>query len=901
MERLDRGIQSLTIRMEQGHNTVTQLLDDHSQRIKDHISSKVEWHTRVIEEPDAHGTLLKTLFFPEIVARQEQIPEAFKGTCGWVFDPPTKEDTILRPWSSFNAWLETGDGVYWVSGKPGAGKSTLMKYIVNDDRTSQLLSAWEKGTELIVASFFFWNAGSTFQKSYAGLLRSLLYQIAIQWPELIHLIESKSAQSTATRVAAQSYLQVVWTEHRLTSLLRHFIEQKPPHISICLFIDGLDEIEGDEDTLLDLIRVLSRSSRCKVCVSSRPEQTLRHEFRLNPQLRVQDLNREDIRRTIEEKLIPTLTTNNNFRGDDHKIEVLVDGLTNKASGVFLWLDLMVKDLIRGSKNGDEFEELLIRLEKTPNTINGMYTSILQRLDPLYRVEAFQYFRILIAAQGMDMSISLLMLVLAEEGPWGHISNQKLEYFDSPQFELLCQALKARLISRCGSFVDIREHCEYKEFGDAPAVLRHDQSVDFTHRTALDYIREEERRESAGHINWLPEYRLLARSNIAKLALLPLKYAHIGWADDRNASNEMGYLLSYSMSAVSALGCRSAAAQDNDTTQWLQIKFVEQVFQLMHSSDLSRLIPLVARDPVSIRRLTSKLPILIDLSKSVNYSGLSDLLDFAALFNCSQYVQLEVSKHEFSQERVSELLLYAVYMEYAFGLLAKRRNDFDYFPRILTIKAIIQQSFNPNEKILVTPLDHTFIINSTIWGRVFACLVDSYPLELLAISQQDNRAKCEACCLDIITRSLSLGANPNTGLAVRYHLRGSFPRHTMFYLDCSPLGLLEGLRPDIMGLLPAIETLLRSAGGVSRHIYRFLKVENCFYRVSEIQSQELRKSLAPVLKAFSSYFGQTFWRKNVAAAPDEERLLDVIASITYGDSIDEEQVMRSIRECPDSFE
>lgn len=38
-------------------------------------------------------------------------------------------------WNDFVAWLEEGDGLYWIAGKAGSGKSTLMKYIASHPST----------------------------------------------------------------------------------------------------------------------------------------------------------------------------------------------------------------------------------------------------------------------------------------------------------------------------------------------------------------------------------------------------------------------------------------------------------------------------------------------------------------------------------------------------------------------------------------------------------------------------------------------------------------------------------------------------------------------------------------------------------------------------------------------
>ena len=43
--------------------------------------------------------------------------------------------TSGRPSVIFVDWLKQEDGLYWVSGKPGSGKSTLMKFLSAHDTT----------------------------------------------------------------------------------------------------------------------------------------------------------------------------------------------------------------------------------------------------------------------------------------------------------------------------------------------------------------------------------------------------------------------------------------------------------------------------------------------------------------------------------------------------------------------------------------------------------------------------------------------------------------------------------------------------------------------------------------------------------------------------------------------
>lgn len=86
----------------------------------------------------------------------------------------------------FRSWLEGQNDIYWITGKPGSGKSTLMKYISKHGITHESLRHWSGGKRLITASFFFWISGSSvLQRSQEGLLRSLLYEIFREVPGLL--------------------------------------------------------------------------------------------------------------------------------------------------------------------------------------------------------------------------------------------------------------------------------------------------------------------------------------------------------------------------------------------------------------------------------------------------------------------------------------------------------------------------------------------------------------------------------------------------------------------------------------------------------------------------------------------------------------------------------------------
>lgn len=135
--------------------------------------------------------MVKTLRFHTIQSRFHAVEEAHRDTLNWVYEDPEAGESKCsgRVWSDFSAWLSSKNGIYWITGKPASGKSTLMKFIVTNPRTKQLLSDWgspsPEGKRLCMASFFFWLSGTKDQRSQSGLLRAIIFDVLTQFPWLL--------------------------------------------------------------------------------------------------------------------------------------------------------------------------------------------------------------------------------------------------------------------------------------------------------------------------------------------------------------------------------------------------------------------------------------------------------------------------------------------------------------------------------------------------------------------------------------------------------------------------------------------------------------------------------------------------------------------------------------------
>ena len=125
--------------------------------------------------------ILDALHFRSINERRNTISKAHQRTFQWIY---REEDSQVSRWDNLPEWLRSGRGCYWINGKAGSGKSTLMKYILENQRTTEALQQWPCSSELVVASFFFWYAGTPLQKSQAGLLRALLLDVLNRKPDL---------------------------------------------------------------------------------------------------------------------------------------------------------------------------------------------------------------------------------------------------------------------------------------------------------------------------------------------------------------------------------------------------------------------------------------------------------------------------------------------------------------------------------------------------------------------------------------------------------------------------------------------------------------------------------------------------------------------------------------------
>jgi hypothetical protein len=156
------------------------------------LSPTEQWKDNVARDFDneeiklkvtVEDAILESLMFPTMTDRMEEISDEHVHTFEWLFD-----ENHLESWPSFVKWLREPGGLYWINGKAASGKSTLLRFIHRNPRTSDLLRSWASPHELQVAAFFFWNSGTLEQRSQLGFLKSLLHDVLNSRRDLISVV-----------------------------------------------------------------------------------------------------------------------------------------------------------------------------------------------------------------------------------------------------------------------------------------------------------------------------------------------------------------------------------------------------------------------------------------------------------------------------------------------------------------------------------------------------------------------------------------------------------------------------------------------------------------------------------------------------------------------------------------
>ncbi|TQW00026.1 small s protein [Cordyceps javanica] len=342
-----------------------------------------------------HDFILEGLAYKSMHDREDEVTEAYASTFDWVFEAGQPhgtggdDDHGRAVEHSLRSWLEatTEEGaspIYWITGKPGSGKSTFMRYLFQHETTARCLGTWSgERRPCLVAGFFFWTSGSREQRSQTGLLRSLLHQFLSAHPDYTAAaFPALWARLRVMPTKERVQLRLEWTVEELLPAFRSFVRVASERMSICLFVDGMDEFEGDHAVLINLFKDLATgpgSAGVKMCLSSRPWPVFRDAFAFAvPNLRLQELTRGDMRRYVSETLAQDGAMKSILERDAAQGSQFVEALIDRADGVFLWVRLAVDKVLERFSRDDGVENLTKLLVALPVDLDELFAKLLFR-------------------------------------------------------------------------------------------------------------------------------------------------------------------------------------------------------------------------------------------------------------------------------------------------------------------------------------------------------------------------------------------------------------------------------------------------------------------------------------------------------------------------------------------
>ncbi len=451
---------------------------------------------------------------------------AGRGWCTWASDSlhaQQRHEYAKRFW-------EAEGGVLWIRGKPGSGKSTLVKRIVAgvQPRTSSVIAgAW----------FYSVKLEST-QRSHHVLMKTLLHSFLQRDPDdfFKHIDLYRSI-----RTPHASF----WTQPELEMFLRK-ISTTPRNINLVAVIDALDESEDGAESevsrdhltafLLDL--ACHQQSHLRLIVTSRPYRSFTEAFRNCEQIVLEQVTKDDIATVVDRGLSwlrssldrgqgqsgslvainsPTQQRRQTRRQDrlkaistspqpltafktflDAEFSSMREFLLANANGVFLWITLVLRELERMSKtplfNVQDLKKTLFSL---PAELEDLYSMILARL--VSGLDGLQKTRRILAwtigtSQSRPLTLSMLFDAIG--------INENLdmdEYLDSRTDPFLphkpvygCDTwgrFAFDVYEQCGGLIDIIPAAEsWKPFQEyLEEEIDDDWVLTLLHKTALDYL------------------------------------------------------------------------------------------------------------------------------------------------------------------------------------------------------------------------------------------------------------------------------------------------------------------------------------------------------------------------------------------------------------------------------
>ncbi|KAL7894197.1 ankyrin repeat-containing domain protein [Trichoderma sp. SZMC 28014] len=379
---------------------------------------------------------LRSLSFEYMDARKEDISFAHPQTCDWFF-----ETSQFRQWRRREN-LQDHNGVLWIKGHPGTGKSTLMKHTLGHLKE-------EFSEPHIIAAHFFNARGDNSEQTSLSMLRSLLYQLLEKeqsiYEQFVPLFRNKKQKFKTDWKWRESDLR-----NFLLSKIQYF-QSKP----LIVLVDALDECE--EAYVRDVVDLLEKLSvkavgmgvTLNICLSSRHYPHIGMKKHLELAVEERSEHNEDI----------VLYTRDHLKIRDEEIE---QEFLEKASGVFMWAVLVIKMLNKAYDEG-QIEAMHKMLHDVPRDLEQVFEALLIKDNP-DKHETIFMIQFVLVARRLVKPEELYFATLAK-------TTERVQAWD--QTKITLDIIRRRITNSSRGLIEIRKGEE--------------NAVQFIHKSVNDFL------------------------------------------------------------------------------------------------------------------------------------------------------------------------------------------------------------------------------------------------------------------------------------------------------------------------------------------------------------------------------------------------------------------------------
>jgi hypothetical protein len=275
------------------------------------------------------------------------------------------------------------------------------------------------------------------------MLQGVLHQLLSQIPELLPFVYNIYEDL----VKSQRISKPEWTFDALCAAWKAITQQRTVRLYTCMLLDALDEHEGDNNRLSKFIYELLSGAdgiivRIKICVASRNWNIFGEHFGSCPQFAIHEHTTSDIQAYTSERLSGAMAS---FGEEGRlaflpKIERLASHVTTKARGVFIWVRIVVDELVKGIRDGTPISLLEEKVTQMPEELSDLYRHTLERIESEYAEESYIMLQITLCSLSplpLDMFMGCVSL------------SRWQEVHEATEAEMMRQ-----LISRSGGLLEI---------------------------------------------------------------------------------------------------------------------------------------------------------------------------------------------------------------------------------------------------------------------------------------------------------------------------------------------------------------------------------------------------------------------------------------------------------------